>query len=195
MEAFRGTEARSFEEAVTELLRPDALATARRVPTETTSYVTTGEYGRILAPYYELFGQSQMLVCFTSDLESRPAAVVEAVFGFLGVRSDFVPDNLDVRYREAGTRRRAEWADLYRAQAAIARNRPVRTAWRSLPRSVRSRTSSSFSGLAYRLELWNRVSGTPHDSAMSRDTEFALRRHFDSDRELLRELIGTEPPW
>jgi hypothetical protein len=30
---------------------------------------------------------------------------------------------------------------------------------------------------------------------MSRDTEFALRRHFDSDRELLRELIGTEPPW
>jgi Sulfotransferase domain len=195
MEAFRGAEARSFEDAVTELLRPDALAAARRVPTETTSYVTTGEYGRILAPYYELFGQGQMLVCFTSDLNSRPAAVVETVFRYLGVRSDFVPDNLDVRYRAAGTRRRAEWADLYRAQAAIARNRPVRTAWRSLPRSVRSRASSAFSGLAYRVELWNRVRGAPHGSAMSHETEFALRRHFEPDRELLRELIGTEPPW
>jgi hypothetical protein len=111
------------------------------------------------------------------------------------VRSDFVPDNIDVRYRAAGTRRRAKWADLYRAQAAIAQIRPVRAAWRSLPRSVRSRASSAFSGLAYRLELWNRVCGVPRGPAMSRETELALRRHFAPDRELLRELTRTEPPW
>jgi hypothetical protein len=136
-----------------------------------------------------------MLVCFASDLESRPAAVVEAVFRFLGVRSDFAPDNLDLRYREAAAQRRADWADLYRAQAALARNRRIRAAWRSLPPSVRSRTSSAFSGLAYRFELWNRVRGAPNGSEMSPETEFALRRHFEPDRALLRELIGTEPPW
>jgi hypothetical protein len=136
-----------------------------------------------------------MLVCFASDLESRPAAVVEAVFRFLGVRSDFAPDNLDLRYREAAAQRRADWADLYRAQAALARNRRIRAAWRSLPASVRWRTSSAFSGLAYRFELWNRVRGAPNGSEMSPETEFALRRHFEPDRALLRELIGTEPPW
>jgi sulfotransferase family protein len=194
MEMFRGAEIRPFDDATAELLRPDALALARQAPTETTSYITTGEYGRILAPYHELFSRDQILVCFTSDLLHRTAAVVEAVFRFLGVKS-FVPDNLDVRYRDAAAKRRAEWADLYRVQAALARNRAMRVAWKNLPPSLRSRASSTFSGLAYRLELWNRVHATPHGSPMSRQTELALRRHFQPDRQLLQELIGTEPPW
>jgi hypothetical protein len=195
MEVFRGAETRSFDDAVEALLRPEVLAASRRAPTETTSYLTTGEYGRILAPYYELFGRQQILVCFTSDLELRALETLGAIFAFLDVANDFVPDNIDVRYRVAGARRRARWADLYRAQAALARTRPIRAAWRSLPPAVRSKTSFAYSGVAYRVELWNRVRATTNGDGVAPKTELRLRRHFDADRERLGELIGTEPPW
>jgi hypothetical protein len=195
MEVLRGAEERTFADAIDALLSPDELAVSRRAPNETTSYVTSGEYGRILAPYYELFGREQILVCFTSDLELRPVETLEALFAFLNVATDFVPDNLDVHYRVAGARRRAGWVDLYRAQAALARTRPIRAAWRNLPPAVRSRTSVAYSGAAYRVELWNRVSAQANTGGVPAETELRLRQHFHADRELLCELIGTEPPW
>jgi hypothetical protein len=49
MMRLRGEEPRSFDRAVAELLRPEALEQARREPTPTSAYVAWGEYGRILA--------------------------------------------------------------------------------------------------------------------------------------------------
>ena len=49
----RNLETRSFEEAVSTLLEPETLEESRRNPSETNSYITSGEYGRILKTYYE----------------------------------------------------------------------------------------------------------------------------------------------
>lgn len=57
MEALGGTEVRTFDEAVAQLLEPGELRSARRSPTSTNSYVISGEYGRILSGYYETFPQ------------------------------------------------------------------------------------------------------------------------------------------
>ncbi len=51
MTATKGRERRSFDEAIDEQLRPDALAALRSAPDEGVGYVAWGEYGRILAGY------------------------------------------------------------------------------------------------------------------------------------------------
>ena len=72
MERFREAESRTFEEAIDFLLEPRQLEQSRRQPDEVAAYVTNGEYGRILTPYFELFGKDRILVCFASDLASEP---------------------------------------------------------------------------------------------------------------------------
>jgi hypothetical protein len=151
MQVLRGTEHASFADAVDELLRPETLERSRCFPTEETSYVSTGEYGRILAPYFELFGPEQVLVCFSGDLDREPGAVMRRVWSFLGVDADFVPDNLGQRYRVGGERKRAGWLDMDRLQNALAGSRPVRGAWRTLPAGARRRIDSAWNELNYRL--------------------------------------------
>ena len=194
MQVMRGTERRSFADAVGELLRPETLEPARRHPTEETSYVSTGEYGRILAPYFELFEREQLLVCFSRDLDREPEAVMRQVWSFLGVDPDFVPDNLGERYRVGGERRRAGWLDVDRLQGALADSRVVRGAWHALPASTRRRIDSAWNELAYRLELWNRKGGR-NGHGPSAEVEAQLRAHFAADRPKLVSLLGQEPPW
>ena len=194
MQVLRGTERAPFEEAVAALLEPEALARSRRFPTEETSYVSTGEYGRILAPYFELFGPGQMLVCFSRDLEREPERVVRGVWAFLGVDQEFVPDNLGQRYRVGGERKRAGWLELDRLQSLLAGTGPVRAAWRGLPAGVRRRIDSAWNELNYRLELWNRKESRNGDGP-SAEVEARLREHFAADRAQLASLLDQEPPW
>src|SRR5205807_7414257 len=58
-------EERTFERAIDDLLQTDALADARREPREQTGYVAWGEYGRILAGYFDVFSPEQILIVFT----------------------------------------------------------------------------------------------------------------------------------
>jgi hypothetical protein len=155
--------------------------------------VSTGEYGRILAPYFELFGPDQVLVCFSRDLDREPETVIRRVWSFLGVDADFVPDNLGRRYRVGGERKRAGWLDMDRLQALLAASRPVRGAWHSLPGGVRRRIDSTWNELNYRLELWNRKRG--QNGGVSADVEARLRAHYAPDRAQLASLLGEEPPW
>jgi hypothetical protein len=194
MQVLRGTERASFEEAVRKLLRPESLERSRRFPSEETSYVSTGEYGRILAPYFELFGPGQVLVCFSRDLDREPESLMRQIWSFLGIDQEFVPGNLGQRYRVGGERKRAGWLDMDRLQNALAGSRPVRGAWRTLPAGARRRIDSAWNELNYRLELWNRKSGQSGQGP-SAEIEARLRAHFASDRERLVSLIGQEPPW
>ena len=63
---------RTFAQAIDELLQPDALEQARREPRETAGYIVWGEYGRILAGYFEVFPREQILVLFTEELKAIP---------------------------------------------------------------------------------------------------------------------------
>jgi hypothetical protein len=203
MVAMEGLEKRSLEQAVRELLLPEALELARREPRETTGYVAWGEYGRILEGFYEVFDEGRMLVLFTEDLERDPESLLRRVFAFLGVREDFVPENLGTQYRVGGEQRRISWLGTYSRvsplalQRALTRSTFGRRLWRMLPTSLRRRIDRMFGRLVYRLDLWNRrsrrsdVEATEPDEATLR----RLREHFERDGRRLEGLVGSAPPW
>jgi hypothetical protein len=195
MEVFREAETRTFAEAVDDLLTPEQLERSRRELAETTAYVTNGEYGRILAPYYELFGEERMLVCFTSDLSKAPADTVARVLRFLEVDSGFEPPNLGQRYRVAGSRRRLRRLDLNRLERRVASNRRLRSAWHALPSALRGRIDRDFKELKYQTDVRNRVVDRRPEAPYANDVEERLRRHYASDRERLAALMGGAPPW
>lgn len=192
MAVLREIEDRSPEQALEALLQPEQLEKARAYFTDTTCYVVQSEYGRVLKPFFEIFPREQLLVLFTSDLAERPKEVVQQVCAFLGVDDEFVPPNLGVRYLEGATRSRVRFLDIPRFSRALRQNKRLRFAWRRLPPGFRRRAWSS----TYKIEKWNRAKDTTKTGPdVSLELESALRKHFESDRALLTELIGTEPPW
>lgn len=193
MEVMRETEHRSFAEAVDELLNADRLAASRRRFAETAAYVTNGEYGRILAPYFELFGD-QVHVVFSADLATDPAGTVAAVTRFIGVDGGFRPATLGQRYRAGAARRRFRGLNLYTVQETVAATPAIRAAWRALPGRVRTRIDDTFKEAAYQLDVRNRVV-VPEPERPSPELEARLREHYAEDRETLKTLTGLEPPW
>lgn len=196
MQLMDGGETRPFAVAVAESLEPAALDAARHRPGGANSYVVLGEYGRILAPYVELFGRERLLVLWHGDLIARPEESVRRVFAFLGVDERFVPDNLGERYRVGAARRRIASLDPNAAMARAAGMAPLRGAWRALPPGVRLRLLHGYKELAYRIDLRNRAGtaeGPPADEdAAARER---LRAHFADDRAALAAVLAAEPPW
>jgi hypothetical protein len=202
MAVMNGWDTRPFEQAVADLLEPDALEAARRTPEERTGYVVWGEYGRILGGYLELFPREQLLVLYTSELADDPTRTVQRVFEFLDVRADYVPDNLGTSYRTTAQQRRVPWLNLSAAQAAAAQSRTARRVWRALPERARRRANSAYDNMSYMTELWNRrtnrASGDNGARTGTADAEgvlSALRAHYADDAARLSALIGAPPPW
>jgi hypothetical protein len=193
MALLHGDERRDPDEAIGRLLEPAALERSRRVFSPTDCYVSQSEYGRILAPYLDLFGRDRMLVMFTSELADDASAVMRRSFEFLGVDPGFVPPNLGVRYLEGAAEPRMKAMDV----AALARRmrafKPLQAAWRKLPARGRQRIWSS----SYRLEKWNRKPPAEGGSRVELSEEFGerLRDHFRPDGERLASLTGLTPPW
>jgi hypothetical protein len=187
-------EDRSFDQAIEELLARPQLAHARTHPVETTGYIVWGEYGRILRAYVDVFGRDRMLVLFTDDLERSPDSIVQRVERFLDVRTDFVPDNLGMRYREASAGRRLSWLQPYRVQDRLARTAAGESIARKLPPALRFRAYQAFARTAYRLTLWNRR--PVHSSTVPlQETRKRLQDHYAADLRDLIGLIGETPPW
>jgi Sulfotransferase domain len=200
MMSMEGLEQRPFDEAIRQLLRPEALDAARREPRETSGYVAWGEYGRILAGYFEVFSGEQMLVLFTDELDNVPEMLLRRVFEFLGVRDDFMPDDLGTKYRLGGAERRVSWLGNYSIlnplafQRALTRSRAAKSLWHAMPESRRRQVDSVFGRLVYRLDLWNRRTDSETADPDSETLEL-LRTHFAKELELLARLIGKAPPW
>jgi len=182
------------------LLSPDSLEHSRQHLEETTSYITWGEYGRILTGYFDVFPREQILVVFTEELELAPEKLLRRVHEFIGVTSDFVPANLGTRYRAGGTERRFSWMSPRASlspqglQRAVTRNSATRAAWHALPEGGRRRITRGYEHFAYRADLWNRRNGTnvagPTPAVLGR-----LREHFAQDADQLAALLGAATPW
>ncbi len=186
------TEPRSFNVAIDRLLVPEVLDEARALPTMTNGYVVMGEYARILAGFVRVFPPEQLKVIFTNELSDRPAEVLASVFDFIGVRDDFVPDNLDSRYREGAVEERIPGLHLVRWQADLARKRSVRRLWHALPKRVRW----SIDRASYHAAMWNAKRGETVDgNDMSESVRERLRTHFRADGEALEGLLGRRAPW
>jgi len=57
-------------------------------------YLERGLYHRQLRPFYEAFPREQIHVVLYDDIQKDPAKVVSDLYGFLGVRQDFVPPSV-----------------------------------------------------------------------------------------------------
>lgn len=194
MAVMNGWERRDFATAVSELLAPEALERSRRVARETTGYLVWGEYGRILGGYLDVFPREQLLVLYTTELRSDPAAVMRRVYGFLGIDPDCLPDNLGTTYRPGGKARRVRWLDLPRFQERLAHSRVAWRLWHSLPETSRRRVDRAFDRVNYLTDLWNRHQAMD-SNGIGQGVEAALRAHYLADAARLSELLGEAPPW
>jgi hypothetical protein len=194
MAVMNGLDERSFERAIDDLLQPESLVESRNYPQEATSYITRGEYGRILSRYLEVFPREQLLVVFNDELERSPQALLQRMFEFIGVGTQFIPDNLGVRYREAAASRRLSWLNPDAIVRATAGRHLARKTWHLLPDTTRRRISNGYAGIAYQIELRNRTASEP-SSAPASATVARLREHFAADRAELAMLLGDDLPW
>jgi hypothetical protein len=187
-------ESRSFEETVDQLIDPVALERTRVARTRTNGYIVNGEYARLLAGFLRVFPREQLEVIFSDELAERPAETLANLFEFVGVAHDFVPDNVNTRYRAAAVKPRIPGLNLVAWQANMARVAQARALWHALPTKVRDLIDSAYNVANYRVEMWNAWRGT-----VSEDIEPAVREqliaHYRADSEALAEMLGREISW
>jgi Sulfotransferase family len=194
MEVLEGVESRSFDAALDDLLQPESLDAARLVPKRTNSYVTKGEYARVLSGFLDVLPRDRILALFTDELTAEAEATLRRVFDFLGVTCDYVPDNLGTRYREGADRRRVKKLNLYAFQAKLAKIGPAKKAWHALPGGARERIDRAYRVLGFRAAMWNAHRGAARDG-ISESAADRLRTHFLSDSEELGRLLSVDVPW
>jgi hypothetical protein len=184
-----GQEHRPLDEAIRESLTPSALEEARIAPGATTSYVTAGEYGRLLGGYLSVFPRSQLFIASTDALARDPAGVLRSLWGFLGVDGDHVPPNLDVRYGARSSRRRFQRLDPQRLPRLVRRAPVLRDVWNGLPGGLRERVRARYRAARYRINLWNRGDAQENEPPDPEMLEL-LRAHYRDDLARLAELEG-----
>jgi hypothetical protein len=179
----RGEEPRSFADAVAEQLEPAALERARATPNPCDTYVTAGEYGRLLGHYLEEFPREQLHVELTADLERDPRGVVARVCEFVGV-APHVPRHAGTRFHQSGPPRVSPAAEAelkdYLARHVWARMRH--------PEQERDQFDRWF-------ELWNVEGGPPEPAGDDEPAAARLREHYAEDARRLEALLGLRVPW
>jgi hypothetical protein len=200
----KGHDRRYFDDAIRELLRPEALQDARmRSQHMETGYVVWGEYGRILAGYFDTFPREQILVVFTEELERAPVEVLSRIQQFIGVNEEEL-SNLGEKYNSGVAVRGfswtspSSWMSPYSpfspqgVQGALRRNSLARTAWHTVPTNAKRRVRLPYSRLARRAVQSNRSGG---GDDVDPATLALLREHYADDAERLAALLGVTAPW
>ncbi len=180
MSVRRGRETRSFEVAIREQVRPEALSGSREKPDPVNSYVIRGEYARILKSFYGYFSPDQMMVLFLNELRETPGTVIRRLFEFLDVNPDFEPSNLNTVYHRGSFRPRWPWANRLKNTGL------VRKLWHLAPRTGRRR-------LSYWFDIWNTSSDS--DCGIPITARNILAEHYSADHRELEMLLKCELPW
>jgi hypothetical protein len=189
----RATEHRAFDEAVNDLLTPEQLARGRTLPVpghqegfepESDFYVSWSEYGRVLSSYAALFGEEQLLVLYTEELESDPEGTLDRILAFIGLEPGFRPPTLgQVIHKGGGSNkvphglrvwlRERQW--LYRL-------------WQLVPPEQQG-------ALRFRYEQWNVRKQQSGANPIPQEARAALMAHFANDLACLLNLPVDAPPW
>jgi hypothetical protein len=190
LEVARGHEHRSLDEAIRESLSPAALEEGRIAPKGTTSYVTAGEYGRLLGGYLSVFPRSRLFIASTDALARDPVSVLRALWGFLGVDRDHVPSNLHIRYGTRASRRRFRRLDPQRLPGLVRGTPVLREVWNGLPGGLRNRIRARYRAAKFRINLWNRAADSHELEPPDAELLELLRAHYRDDLVRLTELEG-----
>jgi hypothetical protein len=183
MSVRREWEARSFDDAATDLLDPARAAQARESPTETNAYFAQGEYGRILRGYRDHLPAERVHVAFTAELDADPGRVLDELLAFLGLPPGHRPPDLGRRYHRGGVRRRIDAQAERELRGFLADE-----IWPALPEGDAGPRAFGFF-----METWNTVPDE-EQTPVSPDVRERLERHYATDGALLAEL-GVAAPW
>jgi hypothetical protein len=216
MASARGRERRCIDQAVSELLRPEALRRARRAPDDTNSYVVQGEYGRILDEYLSRFPRTALHLEYSDGLARTPIETVNRILWFLAVSLDYEPPAPFRRSFAGGRRPRVPDRDLLEllrdidaapipARAAVARAWAARRSLdeaggEELELAVKRYVDSPDEdlarirkGLEFTLrKTWNVAPSPPEQ--ISEGVRSALEAHYAPDAEKLRLATGATVP-
>ncbi|MDO8444905.1 MAG: sulfotransferase [Deltaproteobacteria bacterium] len=182
-----GVEHRTFEIAIKESLRESSLKIARTLSSlpenEERLIVTNGEYGRIMEEYLKYFDKEQLLILFTDDLKDNPKLILEKVYFFLCISTDYLSPNIGKIYHMGGVRMRFPQIENLRQVAYI------RATWHILPERFRR-------NLMYWFNQWRAIPDKENESSyISYETTQLLKTHYKKDIELFESLFGLKTPW
>jgi hypothetical protein len=194
MAVLDGLESQPFDTAITHLMEPRAMQHARSVATGYNGYIARGEYGRILAGFLRLFSREQLKVIFSTDLAEHTRHVLPEVFDFIDVSSDFLPPNLDKRYRVGATQPRIRGLNVKMWQERLAGVQLAQRSWHRVSPRSRGSISRAVGVASYRVELWN-ARRDPKPEQVDPSVTDALIEHFRADSEALADLLAVEVPW
>lgn len=194
MMALGRAESRSFEEAIDELIEPSALELTRVMRSRVNGYIVNGEYSRLLGGFLRVFPRARLKVIFSDDLAERPADTLADVFRFVGASADFVPANLNTRYRAAAVEQRIPGLNLVTWQTNVARAGVARALWHALPHRMRSAIDRAYNVTNYRVEMWNALRGAVGEDIPAAVHE-RLTAHFRPDSEALGKMLNRDIPW
>lgn len=187
----RGTESRSFEQAISAALAEESLHIGRSetAPTHAKGYVSEadfyvpwGEYGRILSRYVQLFESNKILVIFTDELEQQPEQTLDKIMGFLGLETGFKPASLGEKFHVGGGKARIN--------PAIIRNIITGPILGGIYSLIPERLKNT---LRYWFEQKNVVVSNA-EATLSEATAAKLAELYSKDAALLTAM-GYEPPW
>lgn len=184
MAARRGIESRSFSDAMRECLEPQALELARRRPTPRTSYVSEGEYSRVLRAYLKSFPLEQVHLALTTDLERDAQKTLSAIFAFLAVDPDHRLTDAGRRDHVGGVKPRLDPEATSELMRQLDEN-----VFPATDRPIFRRRAFEFW-----FNVWNIAPGEGAEP-LDPEVERSLREHFASDARRLERLTGLSVPW
>jgi hypothetical protein len=172
---------KTFEEDVARIMND--IKNEQKLITANNSYFFNSEYGRILSHYYKEFPKKNIHVIFTDDLKDDAPGNLVKVFKFLGVDSDFAPDNPTRKSHVGGGKPKI----TFLAPGYLQRFRVIKFLWSYLPPKLRK-------FLYFKVSFWN---VKPDDNKLSKETkEYSqLVKYFSKDIKKLEKLVGRKTPW
>jgi hypothetical protein len=144
-------------------------------------YKQFGFYARQLTRYYELFPSEQIRVYLYEDLQADPLALLQDVFGFLGVDPAFTPD-VNTRHN------RAETYYVVRKKDALERMLPQHHTLKTAVRRVVPRPVITYVRNGIRSFKKQKIKMPDFDPALRRE----LLAEYREDIMLVQELIGRD---
>ena len=142
-------------------------------------YLSVSLYYEQLKAYIEEFGDNNVKIYLYEDLKNRSEWLLQNIFSFLGVKSDFIPSNLNVWYNVSGIPKSRIYAFFYKVLVNF---------------NKCSRISELISGkVTYKLKFWISMKMlTKPRIIMSEEIFEYLRERLDEDIKNLEELIKKD---